>query len=172
MGHGRRWVSSFFLLICFWKSCFVIVGPFSASPRAGAKPGRSHGSWLRPGFAPAPGEAEKGPKTAKNDFQKFWKFPEFPENCWPHSGWGTCCFFLPCGYFIFPCPGWGRFQEVILFFPGPVIFFCPAGYFFCPVVIYSFPVVALFCPVVICSFPLVILFFPVRGAHDPDAAPR
>ena len=70
----------------FWKLCLAVFGPFSASPGARAKPGRSHDPWLRPGFAPAPGEAEKGPKTAKNDFQKIGKFPKFPENCWPHSG--------------------------------------------------------------------------------------
>ena len=121
------------ILDFFWKLFLAVFGPFSASPGAGAKPGRSHGSWLRPGFAlapeedekhrtrlkigfqepnkrtsflamfgpfsamfgpptpsreawlrlggaPAPGEAEKGPNTAKNDFQNKMEFPEFPEN--------------------------------------------------------------------------------------------
>ena len=36
---------------------------------AAAWTGRSRGPWLHPGQAPALEEAEKGPKTTKNDFQ-------------------------------------------------------------------------------------------------------
>ena len=54
----------------FWKMFLAIFGPVPASPGAGAKTGGSQGPWLSPGQAPAPGEAEKGPKMAKNNFKK------------------------------------------------------------------------------------------------------
>merc|ERR1712243_176446 len=36
------------LYLC-WRSVLAVFGPFAASPRATAKPGRSHDPWLRPG---------------------------------------------------------------------------------------------------------------------------
>ena len=47
-------------------------GPAAPRPR-GPAAWRRGGPRPRPGQAPAPGEAEKGPKTAKNDFQKIQK---------------------------------------------------------------------------------------------------
>ena len=46
-----------------------VFGPFSASPGAGAPPRCSRISRLHLGGAPAPGEAENGPKTAKRDLR-------------------------------------------------------------------------------------------------------
>ena len=63
---------------------FSVFGPFSVSPGARAWLGRSHGSWLRPSGAPAPGEAKNGPSTPRNDVpkkQENLEHPEYLEPC-------------------------------------------------------------------------------------------
>ena len=76
VGPARSGASIFFLNILdlsslFGNRCWL----FSALFRPPPGPGRSQDvamvrPWLRPGFSPAPGEAEKGPNTANNDSPK------------------------------------------------------------------------------------------------------
>ena len=54
-----------------------MFGPSSASPGAGASKGRGREARLRPGGAPAPGEAEHGPKVAQTEFQNKIDILEF-----------------------------------------------------------------------------------------------
>ena len=73
------------ILLNFEYRCWPVSALFPPPPRPGLGQNVAMARPPRPGQAPAPGEAEKNPKTTKHDFQiKYW---EERKRCWHPGGW-------------------------------------------------------------------------------------